>query len=171
MRLIFLDTEFSALPNSDPLVGYLPKPKLISLGLVTENGESFYAESTDFTVRFCSEFVRHNVLPILTGPRLQPLELGAALNRFLSAQPPNSQIACDYYLDFELLLHALNWKLPPNILTDHSNLAWLGDDDGAIAASERFFSQGRARHHALADAEALRLSWLATRLDFVGDEK
>lgn len=164
MSLIFLDTEFSALPNSDPLVGYLPKPSLISIGLVTESGDSFYAESTDFKVRFCSDFVRHNVLPLLTGPRLTPDDLRIALNNFLSAQPEGSQIACDYYFDFELLVSAVG-LLPPNLQRGYVDMAKIGDEETAIEAKEAYFATGRFRHYALHDAEALRIGWLATQGD------
>ena len=164
MGLIFLDTEFSALPNNDPLTGYLPKPSLISIGLVTEAGDSFYAESTDFKVRFCSDFVKQTVLPLLTGPRLTPDDLRIALNNFLSAQPDGSQIACDYYFDFELLVRAVG-ALPPNIQKDYLDMAKIGDRETAVAAMEVYFASGKVRHHALHDAEALRMGWLATQGD------
>ena len=58
MRL-FLDTEFTNL---------VPDNKLISIALVDDNGEYFYAELTDtYTVNDCSDFVKEIVLPILKG--------------------------------------------------------------------------------------------------------
>ena len=162
MSLIFLDTEFTALPNSDPLVGYLPKPSLISIGLVTENGESFYAESTEFRVRFCSDFVKQTVLPLLTGPRLNTAELKRQLLDFLSKQPNESQIACDFSFDFELLQKAVN-SLPPNLQRGYVDMAKIGGKEAAVEAKEAYFATGRFRHYALHDAEALRIGWLAAR--------
>lgn len=58
MRL-FLDTEFTDLR---------PEAKLISIALVDDNGEYFYAELTDsYELADCSEFVRSYVLPFLKG--------------------------------------------------------------------------------------------------------
>ncbi len=58
MRL-FLDTEFTDL---------IPGAKLISIALVDDNGEYFYAELTDtYELKDCSKFVKSFVLPFLKG--------------------------------------------------------------------------------------------------------
>lgn len=58
MRL-FLDTEFSKLE---------PGYKLISIALVDEDENYFYAELSDtYTIGDCSDFVKQNVLPLLRG--------------------------------------------------------------------------------------------------------
>lgn len=59
MKKLFLDTEFTDLH---------PEARLISIALVAEDGEFFYAELTD-TYEFddCSEFVKGHVLPFLKG--------------------------------------------------------------------------------------------------------
>jgi hypothetical protein len=51
--LIFLDTEFTTLTQ---------RAELISLALVAETGETFYAESTSFDIHHVSEWVEKNVL-------------------------------------------------------------------------------------------------------------
>lgn len=57
MIKLFADTEFT---------GFLPgTSKLISIGLYTADGRGFYAESADFALRDCSEFVEHVVIPLL----------------------------------------------------------------------------------------------------------
>jgi len=56
---LFLDTEF---------VDLIPGAKLISIALVDENEDFFYAELTDtYTLADCSDFVKLNVLPYLRG--------------------------------------------------------------------------------------------------------
>jgi hypothetical protein len=56
---LFLDTEFTDLA---------PGNKLISIALVAENGEFFYAELNDTYERSeCSDFVLNFVLPFLKG--------------------------------------------------------------------------------------------------------
>lgn len=60
MRL-FLDTEFTSLA---------PGNKLISIALVDEDENYFYAELTDtYTLDDCSDFVKTDVLPYLKGGR------------------------------------------------------------------------------------------------------
>ena len=109
--LIFLDTEFTRLPD---LQGYLPPPELISIGLVTEDGREFYAETTDWRACDCSLFVKSDVLPLLTGPRLSPVELRAGLLTFLSGIE-NGEIVCDFGLDLGFLTAAVGGTLPKNI--------------------------------------------------------
>lgn len=54
----FLETEFTQLPWSGAV-------ELISIGIVNENGEEFYACVNDFDESNCSEFVQESVLPKL----------------------------------------------------------------------------------------------------------
>jgi len=52
----FIDTEFNERP------GLL---ELISIGIVSEKGDTFYAESCSFDKRNCNDFVKENVLDSL----------------------------------------------------------------------------------------------------------
>lgn len=58
----FFDTEFAE-------TGGLPSPTidLISIGIVAEDGREYYAESSEFQVGNCNQWVAENVLPLL-GP-------------------------------------------------------------------------------------------------------
>lgn len=59
MIKLFFDTEFTNLHH---------EAKLISIALVTEFGDHFYAELTDsYHVSNCSVFVKDHVLPVLRG--------------------------------------------------------------------------------------------------------
>ena len=53
MRQIFFDTEFTGLHQNTTLV---------SIGLVSDEGERFYAELTDFDDSQCDEWITENVL-------------------------------------------------------------------------------------------------------------
>ena len=55
---IFMDTEFSNGPNG---------LTLISLAMVTNEGNSFYAVSSEFTAEQCIPYVQKKVLPQLKG--------------------------------------------------------------------------------------------------------
>lgn len=70
MRMIFFDTEFTGLHQNTTLV---------SIGLVSDNGEKFYAELTDFDETQCDEWIEKNVLDylILSGNEQLAKTLGA----------------------------------------------------------------------------------------------
>lgn len=53
MRTIFFDTEFTGLHQDTTL---------ISIGLISDEGERFYAELTDFDETQCDEWIEKNVL-------------------------------------------------------------------------------------------------------------
>jgi hypothetical protein len=59
----FFDTEFAE-------TGGLPSPTidLISIGIVAEDGREYYAESSEFQVGNCNQWVAENVLPLLGPP-------------------------------------------------------------------------------------------------------
>lgn len=54
MQKVFFDTEFSGLSQDT---------QLLSIGLVHENGETFYAEVTDYDENALSAWVKENVIP------------------------------------------------------------------------------------------------------------
>lgn len=54
---LFFDTEFTGLHKDTTL---------ISLGIVAENGEKFYAEFTDYDKSQCDDWIKENVLHWLT---------------------------------------------------------------------------------------------------------
>ena len=90
MFLIFFDTEFTDLGVD---------PRLISIGLVAEDGErSFYAELTDtYQPADCSEFARMAVLPQLEGGvvRMSLAELGERLEAWIAAFDVPVKLATD----------------------------------------------------------------------------
>lgn len=53
MRKIFFDTEFTGLHQNTTLV---------SIGLVSDEGERFYAELTDYDETQCDDWITKNVL-------------------------------------------------------------------------------------------------------------
>ena len=54
---IFFDTEFTGLHKNTTL---------ISIGLVTENGKTFYAEFTDYDESQCDDWIKENVISHLS---------------------------------------------------------------------------------------------------------
>lgn len=153
--LIFLDTEFTDFIDID----------LISIGMVSEDGRTFYAERNDYRREAASDFVREAVLPHL-GERPEAIcsreELTKRLYEWLRAFPGQVQIACDSTHDKDLLWDALEDGLPSNLDPWVFKLAWQSEEPVFNEAIEQYHAQpGRPRHHALHDAQALRAGWQA----------
>lgn len=161
---IFFDTEFTGLG--------VVNPKLISIGCVTQSGEhEFYAEVliTPGLIDACHPWVRENVLPHLQrGEAAMPEEeIGRRLFAWLCALAPEKELLLisDSPTIDGLYLHSLlkGPGYPPNMerrvlpMKMPSPLGWQRFHT-ALEAAEK--SQRRP-HHALDDAKANRLAWLA----------
>ncbi|GAB2578235.1 hypothetical protein ISP15_00975 [Dyella jejuensis] len=147
---LFLDTEW----NNDVA------RELISLALIHEDGEPrFYAERSP-RPEGPSSFVRTVVYPLLEGPVLPDQEFGAQLRTFI-ASFDSPRIHFDGAIDKEQLTRALksfgtwNGGVPewvPVLVTDLN----------VLEAQEQYFAAhpeaAARRHHAMVDAEALRVS-------------
>jgi hypothetical protein len=161
--LIFFDTEFTDLH---------PEAKLISIGLVSEDGErTFYAELSDtWRIEDCTRnpFVLEAVIPLLEGgaTRMTMAELALRLGDWLEAfdQPvtmATDSLAWDWDWFREIFYTADTWPAKvdgtPLLLT----MNYLNDYDAFAHAVEQAFATGLRRHHALDDAKANRLGWIA----------
>ena len=156
--LIFFDTEFSDLGVD---------PRLISIGLVSEDGErTFYAELSDtYKPNDCGEFARLAVLPKLEGgDALMSLhELGERLVNWLQAfgEPvtlATDSLAWDWPWIHEIFGELGTW---PDNLDRRPQI--LRQETEFNLAVEQVFSGGLRRHHSLDDAKANRLGWIAAR--------
>lgn len=161
---IFFDTEFTDLAAD---------AKLISIGMVDETGErSFYAELVDtYRPDDVSKFATSEVLPQLEGGPAQMTmdELRKRLTAWLEAFGEPVQLATDnstwdwpwIHQIFRVLTVAPAW--PSNLLPAPLPLTmnYLIDFDKFERAVEQAFADGLRRHHALDDAKANRLGWIA----------
>jgi hypothetical protein len=147
--IIFLDTEFTS----------FEEPYLISIGLVADENE-LYFELSGITREVCAPFVQDNVLPLLTGPMLTPIEGAKQLAAFLALYGPEVTFFCDApRYDITLLTPFLPGGL-------HWNFAVPSFQDAACEdlfelIRENAFANGLRRHHALDDAKALAAAWAA----------
>lgn len=153
--LLFLDTEYTGLGQADP--------KLISLALVAEDGQrEFYVELTDtWRPDDCTEFVRQEVLPLLAGPPRTKELARAELRAWVAEAPRQVQAACDSETDFRFFMALLGVPRPGNLAERYFDLRPLIDTtvyDRTVAAS---YQADPRMHHALVDARAYRLGWLA----------
>jgi hypothetical protein len=140
---IFIDTEFTDLVDMD----------LISIGLVAEDGRSFYGERSDFNQALSSEFVREVVLPQLgkmpsaVYPRYVLRDVVRTwLYTFKSEQPV---ICYDYFGDYALLLELLEQDVPEWLKARN-----IRDRIDETKKEEYLRTHGLLAHHALNDARA-----------------
>jgi len=158
--LIFLDTEFTSFLNHD----------LISLGLVSELGDEFYAERNDYLYEDCTEFVCETVRPLLgrvEGARCSLPVLRYRLCTWFDALPEAATVVFDYQTDWDLLICALtdqmNDSLPANLGGKLLLAPDLENDPVFLNAYNSVFSEAWPPHHALADARALREGYMAVQ--------
>ena len=154
--LIFLDTEFTGLGQR--------WPRLISIGLIDEDGQTFYAELPPASyLPKVTEWVAANVLPLLDGAGAvqQGRDLCEHLASWIAERGPAQVVTDAPNFDFRFLESMLSpW--PPNL--DRTPIVPKFDAEAGerfVNAIEKAFAQGLRRHHALDDAKALRLAWLA----------
>lgn len=109
MRL-FLDTEFTSLT---------PEHKLISVALVDEDENYFYAELSDtYKLEDCSDFVKEHVLPILRNGKyvMTEYECKLALCKWIEERNVPCVICTDAPTwDLPLFLPLLQPVIPENL--------------------------------------------------------
>jgi len=146
--LIFMDTEFTDFTDT----------QLISIGLVTESNQQFYAELNDFNPRCCSDFVKEVVLPQLgkNPARVMNMEqLRKKLTAWLFQFAKHNPVICyDYDGDWTLFEHAMQDDIP-SWLSNKNVYAKIND----LVLEQFFLATGLSEHHALHDAMANRFSY------------
>lgn len=159
LMLVFLDTEFTGLNQASP--------DLISIGLVDETGREFYAElpESHWTVQ-CNEWVHFNVLPHLwSGDYVQNVDtLREGLTRWVESIPDGVMVVTDCAnSDFFMQLKRLLPDWPKNLASWPMEFGtWsMGDEQQPVLRKlmDDYYSPQRPQHHALHDANALRLAF------------
>lgn len=157
--LIFFDTEFTDLHW---------EAKLISIGLVAENGQTFYAELSDtYQLKDCGDFAREVVLPLLEGGDVRmPLhELSLRLGNWIESfeQPvtlATDSLAWDWPWIEKIFKIPETW--PANLHGKPEILLFDAEAGEQFNnALEQAFAGGLRQHHALDDAKANRIGWIA----------
>lgn len=156
---VFLDTEFTDFHY----------PRLISFGLVAEEGREFYGELADgWALDHCSEFVRSTVLPLLDGNASTRDEAGARLVEWLASLDHSITIVSDTETDWRLLVmliypHVGNELEVTGELLSLSGLSMARRHEDFL---EEMLANDPGRHHALVDARALQKTVLQTEAEF-----
>lgn len=164
---IFFDCEFTGLHKGTTLV---------SVGLVAENGHTFYAESTDYDYKQIDDWLRENVFKNLRfgGNRSTPLidfehydmcgynteireKLEEWLSQFETVEMWGDTLAYDWVLFCELFGGAMD--IPKNIYYipfDISTLLKLEGMDPDYPREELGRSVAGVKHNALHDAKVIK---------------
>lgn len=156
--LIFFDTEFTGLTDN---------PKIISIGLVAENGSEFYAELSDtYHDDDLSDFTREHIIPLLMGGKFTTTqsELKARLKTWIESFDCQVTLATDNAKwDWPFIIELLSdW--PTNLSNEYLllNLNYVKDADLYFETVKHAYARGLRKHNALDDAKANRLGWLAS---------
>lgn len=157
----FLDTEWADVTGSE----------LVSLALVDENGDRhFYAERASLP-EGPTDFVRQCVYPLLDRGKaaMSDVALTTELRAFLSESETPAVIA-DFPNDLQLLRYALDgFELSDDQVAacgprPFPVMTRMLKEGLAASLVEDWFAahpeQRSRRHHALVDAQALRIAWL-----------
>jgi hypothetical protein len=146
--LICLDNDYTDLSHP------AHARKLLSLALVAEDGDAeWYAELDGWELADCDSWVQRHVVPLLTGPSL-------SRDTPRASRPRSIQAACDADIDWRFLLGLLGDR-PENLVPQRHDLAPLIDTACYNNTLTAYFAKGHPEHHALHDARAYRLGWLA----------
>lgn len=170
---VFFDTEFTGLRKDTTL---------ISIGMITEDGQKFYAELTDYDESMCDDWIKENVLNNLFLHNGTPdddgtymignkKEVGAELVKWLD-HIPNIMFASDVcHYDMVLLVDLLTnggsaLDIPPNIpVFCHDinqdiarNLA-ITETSAFEVDREKLANMDGDKHNALHDAEVIKKIW------------
>lgn len=149
---LFLDTEFTDL---------IPGNKLISIALVDEDENCFYAELTDtYELKDCSDFVKKFVLPYLRGGKYQmtSYECSLAIGHWIEDKDPVKCIIASDAPGWDLphlekLLHPI-W--PANLVTDMVFPVRVSEDDERALVLKHCYDI----HNALDDALIMKKATL-----------
>lgn len=165
---LYIDTEFTSLAH----------PEGLAIGIVTDDGREFYSEA-DLRTRLggqllkrCGSFVLDEaVSQFRLRPQAiaEPASIGTRLADWLiKLKVPEFEVVYDYSTDYELferwLQSAPAAHKVPTLVPAH--VGYLLDRADALSAQEASWSasevtDGLRRHHALADARALRAAFRA----------
>ncbi len=160
---IFLGTEFKGLHKNTTL---------ISIGLISDCGKTFYAELTDYDISQCDSWIKKNVLSnlclkqthdysngvkVLCDTKKLKKELTTWLEQFKKVEMWSDCLAYDWILFNEIFGHAFN--IPKNIYYipfDICTLFKIKGIDPDILREEFAEIKEKQKHNALFDAKVIK---------------
>lgn len=137
---------------------------LISIGMVREDGKTFYAESAECDLSRASQWVKENVIPYLRTTGTPRTEIAQQIIQFAGETPE----FWAYYADYDWValcqLYGTMMDLPKSWPMYCRDVKQLCDNLG----NPKLPAQGKGEHYALADALWTRVAYefLTARPDF-----
>jgi hypothetical protein len=146
-QLVFIDTEFTCFSD----------PQLISIGLAASTGEEFYAE-VPYAFGKCSEFVREVVVPLLSKETVYSYdELHMHLWNWFTVVKTTEVITICHDSEFDRTLFLQIFDNRPPHFIRFRDVSERNINE--LLRYEFHTKNGRAEHHALYDALALRYAF------------
>jgi len=153
---LFFDCEFTHLQEGMEL------PVLVSIGVVSDCGKTFYAENSNVQEELCSEFVIETVLPLLQGGEalMSYAQIAASMKAWIEAFGVDVQMLSDApYYDWPHVEHLFDiYGWPNNLMRSPVPLSFASGVQNIrfFNAVEEMFRSNKSlrRHHALDDAIA-----------------
>lgn len=123
---------------------------LMSIGIVAEDGRTYYAECAECDLNAASEWVKANVIPHLTANITPREQIAREIVEFVGTGKPEFWA---YYADYDWValcqLFGTMMQLPKGWPMYCRDVKQLCDDLG----NPTLPTQGKGEHHALADAK------------------
>lgn len=157
MTKVFFDMEFTGLHQNTTL---------ISIGLVSEYGQGFYAELNDYDNLQVDDWIKENVIINLTGENVMDSnqltkELWIWLSQFDKVEIWSDTLAYDWVLFCQIFGHAFN--IPKNIYYIPFDLATLfkvkGVDPDINREEFAGITDNNHKHNALWDAKIIKMCY------------
>ncbi|UCV28138.1 hypothetical protein [Ferribacterium limneticum] len=158
ITLLFFDCEFTDLSSS---------ASLISAGFITQSGDHFYAELSDYEEDACNDFVKATVLPLLSLSPISTADFLSSLTDWLRNLGGDFLFIADSNWDQKILNKTFtslgktmpgNWRFQktPDNFTNGTQRNLFNDEMAA------FFLRhpDQKPHFALSDARAIRNAYL-----------
>ena len=123
---------------------------LLSIGMVRQDGATYYAEPAEADRMQASDWVTRNVLPSLTGPVKQRATIAAEIIKFVGPKPEFWAYFADYDWVALCQLFGTMMDLPPGWPMYCRDYKQVCDEQGLS------LKQDDSKHNALEDAQ-----WLA----------
>jgi hypothetical protein len=139
---------------------------LLSIGLVREDGQTYYAEPAEADRSRADEWVQANVLPHLTGPVLPRAQIAAEIREFVGPAPEFWAYFADYDWVVLCQLYGRMINLPDGWPMYCRDLKQYAVERGIHDLHELTQQEGN-EHNALDDAEWVADAWDA--VNKIGD--
>ncbi len=129
---------------------------LLSIGIVSEDGRSYYAEPAECDLSRASPWVRANVLPHLSGSKTPREQIAREIVEFVGTKPE----FWAYYADYDWValcqIYGTMMDLPRGWPMFCLDLRQMAHERGNPRLPPQSAGEG---HHALADAQWTRDAW------------